>query len=213
MSQEKNLSYQTTNTYSTLNELKSQTKNVWIVFHGIGYLSRYFLRHFKHLDPQKNYIIAPQAPSKYYLNNEYKHVGASWLTKDNTEAEMENVLNYLDEIYKNEDLKNVKNLIVLGYSQGVSVATRWVARREITPAKLIIHSGKIPAELQPQDFEFLKKAEVKLLWGKKDPFLNAEVIANEKQHSNALFGSQVEYISFDGAHEVNQELIKKIAEE
>ncbi|WP_424493736.1 alpha/beta hydrolase [Salinimicrobium sp. GXAS 041] len=213
MTNEKSLSYQTTNTYSTLNDFTPQTKNVWIVFHGIGYLSRYFLRHFKHLDPEENYIIAPQAPSKYYLNNKYKHVGASWLTKENTEVEMENILHYLDEIYHKEDLKNAKNLIVLGYSQGVSVATRWVARRKIQPAQLIIHSGKIPAELKPSNFEFLKNTQIKLLWGTKDPYLNADVIKNEKQHSTALFGSRVEYISFDGVHEVNQDLIKRIAED
>jgi len=43
---EKEISYQSTNTYSTLNTLTSETKNVWIVFHGIGYLSRYFIQLF-----------------------------------------------------------------------------------------------------------------------------------------------------------------------
>jgi len=74
---EKQVSYQIKNSYSTLNNYTEKTKNVWVVFHGIGYLSRYFLKYFKHLDPEENYIIAPQAQSKYYLNNKYRHVGAS----------------------------------------------------------------------------------------------------------------------------------------
>ena len=91
MSKEKRLSYTISNTYSTLNEHTENTKTVWLVFHGIGYLSRYFLKYFKHLNPEENYIIAPQAQSKYYLNGEYRHIGASWLTKENTEEEIKNM--------------------------------------------------------------------------------------------------------------------------
>ena len=92
----KNVTYKTTNTYETLNEINSNTKRVWLVFHGIGFLSRFFLKYFNELPKEENYILAPQAPSKYYLKNEYKHVGASWLTKENTAIETENLFNYLD---------------------------------------------------------------------------------------------------------------------
>ena len=68
---EKSVRYNSTNTYETLNGFTDKTKNVWIVFHGIGYLSKYFLKYFDELNPVDNYIIAPQAPSKYYLNNSY----------------------------------------------------------------------------------------------------------------------------------------------
>ena len=69
-STEKQNTYTTTNTYTTLNNIGPKTKNVWIVFHGIGYLSRYFINYFNTLNPNENYIIAPQAPSKYYLKNQ-----------------------------------------------------------------------------------------------------------------------------------------------
>ena len=46
-STEKEISYQSTNSYSTLNTLNTKTKNVWLVFHGMSYLSRYFLKYFK----------------------------------------------------------------------------------------------------------------------------------------------------------------------
>ena len=100
--QEKQVTYQTTNSYTTLNTLTDKTKNVWIVFHGIGYLSKYFLKYFDELPSEENYIIAPQAPSKYYLNDQYRHVGASWLTKENTANETQNVLNYLDTVFSSE---------------------------------------------------------------------------------------------------------------
>ena len=206
MTREKFVSYEITNTYSTLNEFTSKTKNVWVVFHGIGYLSRYFLRHFRNLNPEENYLIAPQAQSKYYLTNEYKHVGASWLTREKTEAETENVLNYLDEMYKIENLQNVPHLILLGYSQGVSVVTRWIARRKIKPARLIIHSGKIPAELEPEDFRFLENTKVSLIYGTGDPYLNQDVIHSEEENARELFGECLEILPFDGVHEVNEKI-------
>ncbi|HBY66843.1 MAG TPA: esterase, partial [Flavobacteriaceae bacterium] len=92
MANEKEVSYTSTNTYTTVNTLTPKTKNIWIAFHGLGYLSRYFAKYFKHLNPEENYIIIPQAPSKYYQGSNFKHVGASWLTKENTVAETKNVL-------------------------------------------------------------------------------------------------------------------------
>lgn len=211
MEQEKKLSYRITNTYSTAHELTPDTKNVWVVCHGIGYLSRYFLRHFRKLDPRENYIIAPQAQSKYYLNDSYTHVGSSWLTRENIKDETENVLNYLDEVYRAEQLGNIPNLILLGYSQGVSVVTRWIARRKLRPALLIIHSGKIPAELEPEDFSFLEDTQVKLVYGTEDPYLDQETLEKEQANAKALFGERLEILPFKGGHEINQDLIQRFS--
>ena len=206
---EKQVSYRSTNTYSTLNENTPETKNVWVVFHGIGYLSRYFLKYFRHLNQKENYIIAPQAPSKYYLNGKYEHVGASWATRENTEQEMENVLAYLDEVYKKEDLKNAKNLILFGYSQGVSIVSRWVARRKIECSRLVLHSGRLPQELQASDFTFLEGTEINFVYGKEDPFVNEEFLKIEDKRIKELFPKNLEIIAFDGGHEVNKEVISK----
>ncbi|MEJ2585591.1 MAG: hypothetical protein P8Z38_11350 [Robiginitalea sp.] len=90
--EEKLLSFKTTHPYEVFNSRGPETKRVWVVFHGIGYLSRYFLRHFSELNPAENYIIAPQAPSLYYLDQTYRHVGASWLTREHTARNMQNLL-------------------------------------------------------------------------------------------------------------------------
>lgn len=129
-STEKETSYITTNSYSTLNTLTPKTKTVWFVCHGIGYLSRYFINYFKELNPEENYIIAPQAQSKYYITPKFKHVGSSWLTKENTAKETENVMSYFDAVLKAEQIPNNVNLIIAGFSQGVSVTMRYVAKKK-----------------------------------------------------------------------------------
>lgn len=209
MSKEKSVSYSISNTYSTLNQKTHKTKNVWLVFHGIGYLSRYFLKYFKHLNADENYIIAPQAQSKYYLNGEYRHVGSSWLTRENTETEIENMLKYLDAVFEAENLFEVENLNILGYSQGVSVATRFVARRKIQCKNLIMHSGKVPQELETEDFKFLDTTHFTFIYGTEDKYLENGVIKVEEKRLHDLFPNNLRIESFKGGHEVNTELISK----
>lgn len=208
-STEKEISYQISNTYSTLNSLTEHTKNVWLVCHGMGYLSRYFLKYFKGFNPIENYIIAPQAQSKYYLKDQFKHVGASWLTKENTIAETQNILNYIDAVLENEQLQPNLNFTVLGYSQGVSIAMRYVASRKLECNHLVLMSGGIPKELNKEDLNFYK-GKVTMIYGTKDEYLHSERLDYEKNRMNELFRDQAQIIPFDGNHMVNVELINSL---
>jgi len=209
---EKTVSYTSTNSYSTLNQLTDNTKNVWIVLHGIGYLSRYFLKYFDGLPSADNFIIAPQAPSKYYLNNQYRHVGASWLTKEETFRETENVLNYLDAVLAKQNIPEKCKCIVFGFSQGVSIATRWVAKRKLKCTQLVLYAGGIPNELESPDFDFLTNNETKVtvLVGDKDEYLTEDRQKEETIKIEKLFGSLAEQIIFEGGHEVKKELINDL---
>ncbi|MEM9648012.1 MAG: esterase [Bacteroidota bacterium] len=209
---EKTVSYTTKNTYETLNTITPKTRNIWLVFHGIGYLSRYFIKHFGALDAEENYIIAPQAPSKYYLKNEYKYVGASWLTKENTVSETENVLKYVDAVFQAEGLPSDINLVLFGFSQGVSVATRWMVQRQIKCSALILYAGGIPNELKKENLEFVDwdLTQVKIVFGDSDEFLNQKRRAMELDKIESLFQGKAELITFKGGHEIKPELIKTL---
>ena len=208
-STEKEISYQTTNSYSTLNTLTQHTKNVWFVCHGMGYLSRYFLKYFADLNTKENYIIAPQAQSKYYIPPKFKHVGASWLTKENTKVETENVMRYFDAVLDAENIPSNINLIVVGYSQGVSVAMRYIAKRKLQCRQLVLMSGGIPKELTAEDFAFLN-AKITLTYGTQDEYMNEARIQYEQQRIHELFGNTVRIIPFNGKHMVNVELINAL---
>lgn len=207
---EKEISYKTTNSYSTLNTLTQKTKYVWFVCHGLGYLSRYFLKYFKELDTDDNYFIAPQAQSKYYIQPAFKHVGASWLTKENTLKETENVMRYFDAVLAAEMIPEDKHLIFLGYSQGVSVAMRYVATRQLQCDQLVLMSGGIPKELTASDFKFLNNATITMIYGTDDEYLNDERIQYEKKRIYELFGNNVNIMPFNGKHIVNVNLISHL---
>lgn len=204
------VSYTSTNSYETLNELNEQTKNVWLVFHGIGYLSKFFLRYFDELNADENYIIAPQAPSKYYLKDSYKHVGASWLTKEDTLMETNNVFNYLDAVWEREKIPKQCKLIILGFSQGVSIALRYLAYRQLACDKLVIYAGGIPNELHRTHFNFLNTTEVISIIGDKDEYLSQERLKEERKKLLSLFGQSIHHISFNGGHEVRKEIINQL---
>ena len=208
----KSVTYNSTNTYETLNELNVKTKNVWIVFHGIGYLSRYFLKYFDELPQEENYIIAPQAPSKYYLKNEYKYVGASWLTKENTDQEIKNVLSYLDNVLEAEQIPDNKNFIIFGFSQGVSIAMRWLTRRKLNCSKLVLYAGGIPEELTGSDFQHLieNESEVHIIVGNTDEYLTPKRMEIESKKIEKLFHGKAHQLVFEGGHEIKKDIINAL---
>jgi len=208
-STQKQATYTTTNSYQTLNTLTKNTKNIWIVLHGIGYLSRYFIRYFDTLAPDENYIIAPQAPSKYYKSNDYKRVGASWLTKEDTHTEIQNTLNYLDQVYKQENIGPEYQLIIFGFSQGVSIASRWVAKQNINCTHLVLYAGSIPKELNKEHFQYLldKNAKITCIVGDKDEYLTEGIRKENSKRTNTLFQGKAKTIVFDGKHEIKKEII------
>lgn len=205
MSMEKEVSFKTNKTYSTLNTI-DKNQNIWFACHGIGQLSHYFLNNFLNIPKEKNYIIAPQAPSKYYHSTQTKRVGACWLTKENTQLEQRNIFRYFDEILNQE--KPVIPNIFMGFSQGVSVMLRYLVYKKLNVNDIVIMSGKIPEELKESDFNFLsKKTKVWLSYGLSDPLLNNKLLDVEINKSRQLFGKRLNIIAFDGKHEIDQELI------
>lgn len=202
---EKEVSFKTNKTYSTLNTI-DKNQNIWFACHGIGQLSHYFLNNFLNIPKEKNYIIAPQAPSKYYHSTQTKRVGACWLTKENTQLEQRNIFRYFDEILNQE--KPVTPNIFMGFSQGVSVMLRYLVYKKLNVNDIVIMSGKIPEELKESDFNFLsKKTKVWLSYGLSDPLLNNKLLDVEINKSRQLFGKRLNIIAFDGKHEIDQELI------
>ena len=213
MLSEKKVSYTTANTYTTINTYSEKTKNVWLVFHGLGYLSRYFAKYFSKLNTEENFIIVPQAPSKYYLGSAFKHVGASWLTKENTVSETKNVLAYVDAVVAAEMPEHSGKFFILGYSQGVSIATRWMSSRKVACDHLVLHSGGIPVELTAEVFNYLpKNTEVTYLYGNKDQYITEARTTEEQLKGTKLFGDRLQVLQFEGIHEVFVPFLQDLCE-
>jgi predicted esterase len=202
--------------YFTLGEFSEKTKRVWFVCHGYGQLAEYFIRNFEVIDDGTNFIVAPEALSRFYLEGFSGRVGASWMTKEERDSEIADNVQYLNELYftilKDQDIEKL-NIHVLGFSQGVPAACRWVADGEVKFDKLILWAGIFPPDMN-NDFQFtadhlLKDKQTYIIYGNKDPFLKEE---HFKEIEN--FGKikpDLKVIIFEGKHELKGEILKEIS--
>lgn len=182
--------------------------------HGLGYLSTYFKKYFKDFDPAIHAVIVPQAPSKFYMGTNFKNVGACWLTRVDTMQEMDNVLHYLHGVFEQENLVGDDRVVLFGYSQGVSIATRFLKSYHHSIKALIMHSGSIPAELNEDDALHFKKHCNRFIHisGLRDEYVTPEIISREKNKIEMLFGTECEIHTPDIKHEVDVPLLHQIAQ-
>ena len=118
-------------------------------------------------------------------------------------------MTYFDSVFEAEHLANDKRLIIVGYSQGVSVAMRYVASRKIDCKHLVLMSGGIPKELKKEDFNHLN-GEITFIYGNEDEYINDERMAYEHNRGKELFGDNAKITEFDGNHMVNVDLINAL---
>ncbi len=194
----------------TFGNLSEKTKVVWVVTHGYGQLAKYFVKHFSHLNPETNFVIAPEALSRSYLNNMTGRVGASWMTKDMRLEEIDDYVNYIETVTNkllyDIDISN-KKLVALGFSQGAATISRWAEKSKLNVNLLCFWAGEPGIEL----FSSKKYNNFSILYvvGSKDPFLTFE-----KQQSIKLKSKQsgwlFQFLSFEGEHHLDKEIIQQI---
>ncbi len=197
--------------YFTLNELTPQTERIWLAFHGYGQLAKFFIKKFEALDPKKNFVVAPQGLSKYYLEGFYGRVGASWMTKEDRLTEIENQYRYIKSVL--DDIGDISNkqLIYFGFSQGTATMGRFAAWAKMPFQKMIIWAGTFPPDIEPNAFNFLSgNEEIAYFTSKEDPFFKEEMIENQNKVVSEATGKTPQLHWYEGGHTVIPELLSKI---
>ncbi len=210
MSQEKHIEVQLQSSYRTLNELKETTKRIWIVFHGQGQLTEFFLKKFEVLEPKDHFIIAPQGLSKYYLNGFTGRVGASWMTKEDRLTEIENQFRYIDAVIAAEINDHHAEIVLLGFSQGTAAMMRYAKNARLNFNKMILWAGTVPPELTPGMIEHWRDFEGHFVYGDEDQFDNNGQFDKEHEKFEKLLGQPAQKHIFHGKHEVIPELLLDI---
>ncbi len=192
--------------YYTHGSFNEETTNVWVVCHGYGQLAGYFLKNFEHLDPNRHVVFAPEGLSRFYLKGFEGRIGATWMTKEDRLADIEDYVNYLDELHQEMIKPHLSNNIqynVLGFSQGAATVSRWLTLGKHAPANnLILWAGLFPPDL-PFDhhLERLKSFNIFLVHGNEDPFMTEEKL-NERKQMVEQRGISYQTKIFNGEHRV-----------
>jgi predicted esterase len=202
--------------YYKLGEIDSKTTQVWFVLHGYGQLAQYFLKKFNPLVEHNICVIAPEGLSRFYLEQleqggrKNNRVGATWMTRENREMDIENYLTLLDNVYEAELSQTKIPVTVLGFSQGSATATRWVLHNKINFDRLILWSGIFPPDMNFESGnKILKQKQTLLVYGTQDPFLNDSRFTEMKMLTEKL-NVEVKQITYDGGHDIHAETLTRL---
>lgn len=202
--------------YYTLGELNNKTKSIWFVIHGYGQLAQYFIKKFVQIQDEETFVVAPEAISRFYLDDSYNRVGASWMTKDLRQYEIEEYVKYLNQVYdkvlKDSNLDNIR-VNLLGFSQGCATVCRWLGDGHIKCNRLLLWAGffnnGISEVIDPNKLHNIKTYYI---YGEKDEFLLTYPEVAQKFKENMIVEINPEIISFEGGHTIHEPTLKSIVE-
>ena len=191
--------------YYTLGEINQNTKRVWIVLHGHKMLAGDFVKTFVELAEGGDYVIAPEALSRLYVKGDYGDVGANWMTKEDRENEISDYVNYLDELYEAEIAQYKKDFSfevnALGYSQGATTLSRWLAYGKARFDKAIFWCGNLANDVEYSKSEQFKNTSIYLVFGDKDKYYPADFYKTQVELLQK-HGIEPKFHVFDGGHEI-----------
>ncbi len=190
--------------YFSRKTTENQAENLWILFHGYGQSAYHFLLNFDEFNPENSLIIAPEGLSKFYLKGFDGRVGASWMTKEFREKEIEDQLQLVDHLLAEIDTESRLNLNLLGFSQGAAVACRWYQKSTRKVEHLVIWGAGLPIETNATMAQKYGTCKTTFVLGDEDEFITEEKLSSYYQTLKELnFSHNV--ISYKGAHRIKKE--------
>ncbi|MCO6484065.1 MAG: hypothetical protein J5I62_14870 [Flavobacteriales bacterium] len=196
--------------YHTLGQAAT-ARELWMVLHGYGQLARFFLRPFEGLENGR-LIAAPEGLSRFYTDEAHSRVGATWMTREDREAEIRDQASYLDALAEHLLAQCPPNtpLHVLGFSQGVATVCRWAMAPAFPIQRMVLWAGSMATELKvPQLAACWKNTKLVLVRGRQDHLVGQE----ELERSEArLREARVNFrtIHFPGGHALDRVMLRQV---
>lgn len=206
--------------FHTLGDLAAPLQQVWFVCHGYGQLAGRFIRHFRAIASATRLIVAPEALNRFYTDNEpgphgpLSRVGATWMTREDRLAEIEDYVEYLDALYahifETVDRASVE-VYALGFSQGAATVSRWVAFGEARVDRLILWGSFLPVDLDlDQAAARLRAVRPILVAGESDEFASPDMAEHDAERLRTL-NVDARVITFPGGHRLVKPVLGQIA--
>ncbi|WP_170266400.1 alpha/beta hydrolase [Phaeocystidibacter luteus] len=211
--QEEKFTVEKTSRVFSLGKAGPHIKKLIIALHGYGQLPAFFLRKFTDLENAERRIVAPEGLHRFYLDGTSGRVGASWMTKEARLDDIADQAAHLDAVLARELEKNpnVEHVTLVGFSQGVSAACRWVDHRAGKSIDhLICWAGSFPPDI---DYALKKEAFTNLrfdtAFGDTDEFAPEHKI-QEVLGQLAEFDIVPKLHRYSGGHSIEPALLKEI---
>jgi predicted esterase len=195
--------------FFTLGTLNPQTKEVWFVLHGYAQLGSDFIKQFEMLVNDERFIIAPEGLNKFYTRGFGGNPAASWMTSEDRLHEIADYMEYLQQLYESLQINAERvKVILLGFSQGVATASRWLAASKIMFNHFVVCSGEIAAEMQHPIHPALTKTPVTYITGNADKLISSEKLQAYVQLMQSI---KARMITFEGGHIIDPQSVLQAA--
>lgn len=194
------ISVQRTARYFTLGKLDERTEEIWLVLHGYAQLAAGFITAFGPLNTGSRFFVAPEGLSRFYARGFGGTPAASWMTSEDRENEIRDYVAYLDALYRSFDIKPHVKVFVLGFSQGVATASRFIHHTRHRVDRFWVCSGELAAELTDPVSERIRAIPLTYITGKTDPLITPE---KHRRVYDLMHELQAEIVEFDGGHELH----------
>ena len=147
--QENILKIQKTARYFTHGNI-DEARYLLICLHGYGQLPAFFGRKFEAID-QDYFVVIPEGLHRFYLEGSSGRVGASWMTKEARDQDIQDNMDFLNQLL---DLftgkKSFQKIILFAFSQGGATAARFYYQQQKID-HLVLWASVFPPDLHIED--------------------------------------------------------------
>lgn len=193
-------------------------RDVWFILHGYGQLAAELLASAAALAGDGRFVVAPEALSRFYAtaatggSHAQAGVGASWMTREDRDHEIEDNIAYLDALASRvmAQFDVAPRVHVLGFSQGVATAARWVAAGGVRPATLVLWGSLPPADLRDAGRGWMADLDVRLVYGTRDRLIPPDALEVTLSRFRRE-GVQARVQTFEGGHRLDDAVLAGLA--
>jgi predicted esterase len=214
MIHDRSIAVRRTARYFEAGGVPDETDELWYVLHGYGELARDVAERLAFLASPARRLVVPEALSRFYLQGTTGAVGASWMTREERECEIDDYVAYLDELHVRQVAEVAGSdtelrVTLIGFSQGCATACRWVTLGDLHAHRLVLWGGAVPPDV---DLEGDRDAFLHLSYvvGERDPYVTAARLAEEGARIQAQ-GLEFRCTTFPGGHRLDDDVLRELA--
>ena len=196
----------------------ASARELWFILHGYGQLAAELLARAAPLAGDGRLVVAPEALSRFYAtgatsgSHAQSGIGASWMTREDRDHEIEDYISYLDALASRvmAPLSSAPRVNVLGFSQGVATAARWVAAGGVRPATLVLWGSLPPADLREGGRGWPAGLDVRLVYGTRDRLITPDALEVTLSRFRRE-GVRATVQTFEGGHRLDDGVLAGLA--